>query len=109
MRLTLRPYDMRIALTIILLLATSVAALAADGKKLYAESACATCHGATGNEPILPTYPKVAGQNREYLIRQLNDIKSGARDNGASITMQGLMTNLSEDDITAIADYLSGL
>ncbi len=98
---------MRTFLTAILLLAVSAAA--ADGKKLYAENACAACHGPTGNEPIMPTYPKIAGQNREYLIRQMNDIKSGARDNGASVSMRGLLTNLSDDDIVAIAEYLSKL
>ena len=92
-----------------LLLVASVTALAADGEKLYIESACQACHGVTGNEPILPTYPKIAGQNRKYLIRQLMDIKSGARDNGTSAAMGALMTNLSDDDIVAIADYLSTL
>lgn len=92
-----------------LLFALSATAVAADGKALYAEKLCATCHGPTGNEPILPTYPKIAGQNREYLIRQMNDIKSGARDNGASIAMRGLVMNLSEKDIVAIAEYLNKL
>ena len=98
---------MRTLLTAILLLAVSAAA--ADGKKLYTENACAACHGPTGNEPIIPTYPKVAGQNREYLIRQMNDIKSGARDNGGSVAMGALIANLGEDDIVAIAEYLSNL
>ena len=100
---------MKTFLTAILLLAVSAGAAAADGKKLYTEKACAACHGPTGNEPILPTYPKIAGQNREYLIRQMNDIKSGARDNGASVSMRGLLTNLSDDDIVAIAEYLGKL
>ncbi len=87
----------------------SAAGLAADGKDLYAEHACATCHGPTGNEPIVATYPKIAGQNRKYLIRQMSDIKSGARDNGQSVAMGALMANVGEDDIIAIADYLSSL
>ena len=94
-------------LTAILLLAVSAAA--ADGKTLYTENACGACHGPTGNEPIMPTYPKVAGQNREYLIRQMNDIKSGARNNGASVAMRALVANLDDDDIAAIAEYLSKL
>ena len=82
---------------------------AADGEKLYIENACAACHGPTGNEPIVPTYPKIAGQNREYMIRQMSDIKSGARDNGASVAMRALVANLGDDDIVAIAEYLSKL
>ena len=100
---------MRTFLTTFLLLAMSPGAAAADGEKLYVENACTACHGPTGNEPILPTYPKIAGQNLEYLIRQMNDIKSGARDNGASVAMGALIANLGEDDIVAIAEYLSNL
>ena len=91
------------------LLAISAGAFAADGKALYASNACGSCHGPTGNEPIMPTYPKIAGQNKEYLIRQMNDIKSGDRDNGASIAMRGLVANLDDDDIVAIAEYLSSM
>ena len=98
---------MRLILATMGFLVCSPLAVAADGEKLYAANACATCHGPTGNEPILPTYPKIAGQNREYLVRQMQDIKSGARDNGLSVAMRALVTNLSDDDIIAIADYLS--
>lgn len=96
-----------IFLTALLLLAMSNATVAADGEKLYQQKACATCHGPTGNEPILPTYPKISGQNLDYLVRQMNDIKSGARDNGASVAMQALVSNLDDSDINAIAQYLS--
>jgi cytochrome c len=98
---------MRTFLTTILLLTVSAVAAAADGEKLYADNACAACHGPTGNEPILPTYPKISGQNTKYLIGQMNDIKSGARDNGLSAAMRALVSNLDEDDIVAIAEYLS--
>ncbi len=98
---------MRILLTAILLFAVSSGAAAADGEKLYVDNACAACHGPTGNEPILPTYPKISGQNTKYLIGQMNDIKSGARDNGLSAAMRALVGNLGEDDIVAIAKYLS--
>ena len=108
MLLTWRGCEMRWIVATTLLMVVSLA-VAAEGERLYAENACATCHGATGNEPILPTYPRVAGQNREYLVRQMQDIKSGARDNGQSVAMRALVTNLSDDDIVAIADYLSKL
>ena len=81
----------------------------ADGDALYAEKGCNTCHGPTGNEPIVATYPRIAGQNREYLVRQIQDIKDGSRDNGASVAMQVMVANLSDAEIAAIADYLSKL
>lgn len=103
------PSNKRTLLTALLLLAVNTAAVAADGEKLYAQKACATCHGPTGNEPILPTYPKIGGQNLDYLVRQMNDIKSGARDNGASVAMRVLINDLDDADIDAIAKYLSEL
>jgi cytochrome c len=87
----------------------AAAAVAADGEKLYQEKACGSCHGPTGDQPILPTYPKIAGQNKPYLIRQMHDIKSGDRDNGASVAMRGIVESLSDDEIVALAEYLSSL
>lgn len=78
------------------------------GARAYAQNACGSCHGPTGAEPIVPAYPKIAGQSRQYLINQMHDIKSGDRDNGASIAMRGLVANLGDDQIVAIADYLRG-
>jgi cytochrome c len=36
---------------------------APDGAKLYTEKTCNACHGAAGNKPLMPDYPKIAGQN----------------------------------------------
>ena len=87
----------------------SVNAIAADGEKLYQEKACGSCHGPTGDEPLMPSYPKIAGQNKPYLIRQMHDFKSGDRDNGAAIAMRGIAAALSDDEIVALAEYLSEL
>lgn len=85
------------------------AAGAADGGTLYSEKGCAACHGADGNSPINSSYPRLAGQNREYLIQQIKDIKSGQRDNGLTAQMRPIAEGLSEADIESIADYLSSL
>ena len=47
---------------------------------------CATCHGADGNSAIAMN-PKLAGQNASYLVKQLNDYKSGARVNATMAAM----------------------
>jgi cytochrome c len=57
----------------------------------------------------MPEYPKIAGQNAKYIERQMLDIKSGARANGNSAAMQGIMVIVSEADIKELADYLSKL
>jgi len=84
-------------------------ALAADGAKLYTEKTCSACHGPAGNKTLMPDYPKIAGQNAKYLEKQMLDIKSGARANGNSAAMKGVMPLVSDAEITAIAEYLSKL
>lgn len=82
---------------------------ASEGEALYSEKGCAACHGADGQSPINPGYPKVAGQNRDYLVRQIQDIRSGARDNGLTAQMKPIAQELTDAEIEAIADYLSAL
>jgi len=90
-----------------LLVLSPAAVLSADGEKLYQTKTCSTCHGKDGKTPILPMYPKIAGQNREYTLQQLADIKSGARSNGQSAAMKGVMHLVSEEEMQALAEYIS--
>jgi len=85
---------------------------ALDGGALYknpAKGGCSACHGKDGNSPIMPTYPKIAGQNEGYILQQLKDIKSGKRNNGMTAAMKGIMHLVNEDEMKALAKYLSGL
>ena len=84
-------------------------AIALDGADLYAKKTCFACHGKDANSPILPTYPKLAGQTKEYAAAQMRDIKTGARANGQSAAMKGVMHLVSDEEIDAIAEYISGL
>ena len=84
-------------------------ALAGDGAKLFAEKTCTACHGKLGNKPLMPDYPKIAGQNVAYIVKQMTDIKSGARANGNSAAMNGVMVLVSEEEIKDIALYVSKL
>lgn len=90
-------------------LAAAGSAFAADGAKLYLEKTCIACHGKEGKKPLMPDYPKVAGQNAQYIEKQMLDIKSGARANGNSAAMKGVMEIVSDAEIKAIAEYLSKL
>ena len=87
----------------------SAAANAADGKALYTQKLCTTCHGAEGKAPLTPVYPKLNGQNADYLLNQMKDIKSGKRNNGLSMTMKPMMASVSESEMNAIADYLAAI
>lgn len=84
-------------------------AYAVDGATLYKTKTCVACHGADGKAPILPTYPKVAGQNEAYLVAQMKDIKSGARNNGQTAAMKGVMHLVTDEEMTAIAKYLAAV
>ena len=82
-------------------------ALALDGAELYQTKTCFSCHGKDAKTPILPIYPKLAGQNAEYAAAQMRDIKSGARANGQSAAMKGVMHLVSDEEIDAIAAWLA--
>ena len=84
-------------------------AVAADGAELYKTKTCWSCHGKDAQTPIMPIYPKLAGQNADYAFNQMKDIKSGARANGQSAAMKGVMGLVSEEEMRAIADWLSTL
>jgi cytochrome c553 len=60
---------------------------------------CAACHGADGNSGT-PVNPKLAQQHPEYLLKQLKEFKSGARNNAV---MKGFASALSDDDMRNIA------
>lgn len=79
------------------------AADAAAGKTKSA--ACAGCHGVDG-KALLPEYPNLAGQGAKYLTKQLQDYKSGARENAI---MAGMAAALSDEDIADIAAYYESL
>lgn len=82
---------------------------AADGAELYKTKTCNACHGVDAKTPLLPVYPKLAGQNPEYLVNQMRDIKSGARNNGMTSAMKAIMGMVDDNEMKAIADWLSGL
>jgi len=84
-------------------------AFALDGAKLYQEKTCWSCHGKDAKKTLMPAYPKLAGQNAAYAEAQMKDIKSGARANGNTAAMKGVMGLVNDDEMKAIAQYLSTL
>ncbi|QKS29902.1 MAG: c-type cytochrome [Candidatus Accumulibacter similis] len=100
---------MKNAMPLLLLAVLATPAMAADGAKLYTEKTCNACHGPAGNKPLMPDYPKIAGQNAKYAERQMLDIKSGARANGNSAAMKGVMHLVNDEEIKALAEYISKL
>jgi cytochrome c553 len=72
---------------------------ASKGEELV--GTCLACHGEIGNSPV-PSFPNIAGQNAQYLLKQLLEIQSGQRE---VLTMAGILDFLSESDLSDIAAY----
>lgn len=78
-----------------------------DGATLYKEKICHTCHGEKPNEPILPVYPKLSGQNAAYLLQQMKDIRDGKRTNGLTVAMKAVVGSVTDEEFQAISDWLA--
>ncbi len=72
---------------------------------------CASCHGRDGRGQNAETLvaPRVAGQHYFYLRAQLMDWRSGERRNSPGDVMNRTAERLDDGEISALADYLSGL
>lgn len=79
------------------------------GKKLYMTKTCIACHGKDGAKPIMKTYPFLAGQDKDYLIRQANDIKTSTRNHGLTNSMQPVMHLVTDEELAQIADFLANV
>ena len=64
---------------------------------------CAACHGPDGNSPS-SAFPIIAGQYADYLVRALEDYKTGKRKNPI---MAGFAAALSEQDREDLAAYFA--
>ena len=88
--------------SVLLLTASFFAQAAGDAAKGKASAAsCAACHGADGNSAA-PTFPKLAGQNEEYIVDQLKAFKEGRR---ASSMMAPMALGLSDEDMANIGAF----
>lgn len=100
---------MKRALGLAAALAAASVALAQDKPPAAASQVCAACHGPDGNS-VAPANPKIAGQIPEYLQKQLRDFKAqdGKKPLRESAIMNGMVANLSDADVKALAAYYAG-
>ncbi|MBP6394621.1 MAG: cytochrome c4 [Giesbergeria sp.] len=79
--------------------------MAADAEvETLVSERCATCHGAKGHSTS-PIFPSLAGQNQEYLVKQLQDFRSKKR---VSDTMAPQAADLSDANIAGLAAFFAG-
>ncbi len=68
---------------------------------------CASCH--TDSYAGTKGVARLAGQREEYLVKALQDYKSGARFGGSGGSMTDVAYALTEEEIPALAHYLAHL
>jgi cytochrome c553 len=79
----------------------------ARGRQLY-DRDCASCHAPDGMGDAGRFYPRVSGQHYRYLVHEGRMIRDGQRRN-TNPDMVGAIKNYSDEEITAVADYMSRL
>ena len=73
-------------------------------------ASCTGCHSPAGNGNNPAGYPALGGQHADYIEKQLLAYRRGERASGANAKiMQGVAANLSDKEIKAVANYISGL
>ncbi len=72
-------------------------------------TACIACHGPKGRGNDLAGFPRVSGQNVDYSVGQLQAFKEKRRSNDMNAIMQDIAKKMSDDDMKAVAEYMSGL
>jgi len=97
----------KLAATTLLVTATLSPAYAAGDVKAGRQKAlaCQTCHGMDGAAKI-PEAPNLAGQSEIYLVRSLQDYRSGARKNDM---MSIVVQTLKDEDIADLAAYFAAI
>ncbi len=77
---------------------------AAQDAKTIAATVCVACHADDGNS-VIPMFPKIAGLQEEYIVKQLKDFMSGRR---KSDVMAPVVAALKPEDVAPLAAFYSG-
>jgi cytochrome c553 len=86
---------------------TPDAAAIAAGKATFVQ--CASCHGADGKSTVMGNYPKIGGQNFEYVVSALKAYRERRRLGTYAAMMTEVAKPLSDEDIANLAAYIQSL
>lgn len=89
-------------------LATAGQALYRGGVATSGVAACAGCHSPNG-AGIPAQFPRLKGQHSDYTVTQLKAFRSGERANDPASMMRGVAGRMTDAEIVAVAEYISGL
>jgi len=88
----------------------------ARGKELFLRGdiknnvmSCVFCHGGGGKgiDHNISMYPVIGGQHKAYLLKTLKDFRGDDRYNSPNTVMNTYVRSLSDEDLEALADYIS--
>jgi cytochrome c553 len=71
--------------------------------------ACIACHGPSGAGDPMAGIPALSGQRVAYTVVQLKAFRSGARSNDRNRIMRDVTRWLSDEEISAVSEYVAGL
>lgn len=104
--MTIRSFPFNALFALLLTAATATSALAQGNAEAGQgkTAVCGACHGPSGNDSLLPNVPKLGGQGERYLLKQLQEIKSGTR---VVPLMAGMLNAMSDQDLADVAAWFA--
>ena len=79
------------------------------GNAVTGLSACSACHAPNGRGNALAVFPRLSGQNAEYVAQQLQNFRSQERANDINGMMRDVAQRMTDKEIEAVSYYVSGL
>lgn len=79
------------------------------GNLVSGVAACSGCHGPTGVGNAPAKFPRISGQQKKYVIKQLKNFRAGARNNDTGKMMRNVAAKMTDAEIEAVAEYIAGL
>ena len=79
------------------------------GDAVRGVTACTACHGPTGSGNPDAGFPRLGGQQTDYVVKQLKAFRDGTRANDANAMMRDIAAKMTDQQIAAVASYVSGL
>lgn len=76
--------------------------------ELLTKGGCTSCHGANLSKPIDPSYPKIAGQNRDYLYIALKSYKNdgNATWGRGNAVMGGISKQFTNAELKELSNFI---
>jgi cytochrome c553 len=72
-------------------------------------AACMACHGPSGSGNPAARFPALSGQHAAYVLKALQDYRSGARQTDPNGMMRNIAERLTDREMKAVAEYVAGL